>query len=136
MPLRTSGIKAWDNGCVGTFFHPITLIGASEQRLTIEALVDTGSTFTSVPSETLRDLGVEPRRQVSLRLADSRSHVQDMGHMSVELDGVEGPTYVVFGENGSPPTIGAVTLEGFLLGVDPVEKRLVPVEGWQARQHA
>jgi len=29
-----------------------------------------------------------------------------------------------------------VTLEGFLLGVDPVEKRLVPVEGWQARQHA
>jgi len=43
---------------------------------------------------------------------------------------------VVFGATGSPPTIGAVTLEGFLLGVDPVEKRLVPVEGWQARQHA
>jgi hypothetical protein len=50
----------------------------------------------------------------------------------VELDGLEGPTYVIFGTNGAPPTIGAVTLEGFLLGVDPVAKRLVPVEGWQA----
>ena len=49
----------------------------------------------------------------------------------VELDGNEGPTYVVFGNQDSPAIIGAVTLEGFLLGVDPVEKRLVPVEGWQ-----
>jgi len=117
---------------VGTFFHAITLIGPSDRRVTIDALVDTGSTFTSVPSEILRDLGVEPRRKVRLRLADGRSHVQDLDHMSVAVGGIEGPTYVVFGENGSPPTIGAVTLEGFLLGVDPVEKRLVPVEGWQA----
>jgi len=53
--------------------------------------------------------------------------------MLVELDGLEGPTYVVFGTNGSPPAIGAVTLEGFLLGVDPVAQSLVPVDGWQAR---
>jgi hypothetical protein len=52
--------------------------------------------------------------------------------MMVELDGLEGPTYVVFGENGAPPAIGAVTLEGFLLGVDPVAQALVPIEGWQA----
>jgi hypothetical protein len=52
--------------------------------------------------------------------------------MFVELEGLEGPTYVVFGSNGAPPAIGAVTLEGFLLGVDPVGQRLIPVEGWQA----
>jgi hypothetical protein len=52
--------------------------------------------------------------------------------MIVEVDGYEGPTYVVFGDEGAPPSIGAITLEGFLLGVDPVAKRLVPVEGWQA----
>jgi predicted aspartyl protease len=121
---------------MGTFFHPITLVGPSGQRVTIDALVDTGSTFTSIPQHVLRDLGVEARRQVRLRLADGRSHLQDLGHMMVEVDGIEGPTYVVFGENGSPPTIGAVTLEGFLLGVDPVEKRLVSVEGWQAARPA
>jgi hypothetical protein len=52
--------------------------------------------------------------------------------MTVEVDGFEGPTYVVFGTEGAPASIGAITLEGFLLGVDPVAKRLVPVEGWQA----
>jgi hypothetical protein len=52
--------------------------------------------------------------------------------MMLALDGLEGPTYVVFGDNGSPAAIRAVTLEGFLLGVDPVEQKLVAVQGWQA----
>jgi hypothetical protein len=69
---------------------------------------------------------------VRLCLADGRSQEQELGHMFVELDGLEGPTYVVFGGNGAPPGIGFVTLEGFLLGVDPVAQRLIPVEGWQA----
>ena len=66
-----------------------------------------------------------------MRLADGRAHLQELGYVTVELDGEEGPTYVVFGEPGSPPSIGAITLEAFLLGVDPVAQRLVPVEGWQ-----
>lgn len=117
---------------MSTFFHPITLIGASGERVTIDALVDTGATFTLVPGELLRELGVRPQRRASLRLADGRTHEQEVGHMLVELDGLEGPTYVVFGTNGAPAAIGAVTLEGFLLGVDPVAQRLIPVEGWQA----
>jgi hypothetical protein len=55
-----------------------------------------------------------------------------LGRVLAELDGVEEVTFVVFGEAGSPPTIGAVTLETFLLGTDPAAGRLVPVEGWQA----
>ena len=34
----------------------------------------------------------------------------------------------VFAAPEAPAVIGAVTLELFLLGVDPVEKRLVPIE--------
>jgi predicted aspartyl protease len=117
---------------VGTFFHRITLIGGAGERVEMDALVDTGATFTSVPRETLTELGVSPQRRVRLRLADGTSRLQEVGYMLVEVDGLEGPTYVVFGENGSPPAIGAITLEGFLLGVDPVAQTLVPVEGWQA----
>jgi predicted aspartyl protease len=117
---------------MGTFTHPITFVGTAGQRQTIEALVDTGSTFTSVPRQILLELGVEPRREVTLRLADGTSHVQQLGRVVVQLDGVEDLTFVVFGEEGSPPTIGAVTLETFLLGVDPAGQRLVPVEGWRA----
>jgi predicted aspartyl protease len=119
---------------VGTFFHRITLIGESGEKIDLEALVDTGATFTSGPRETLRELGVEPQRQVRLRLADGSSHLQELGYMLVEVDGIEGPTYVVFGERDSPPAIGAITLEAFLLGEDPVAQTLVPVEGWQAHR--
>ena len=117
---------------VSTFFHPLTLLGDDGQQVTLDALVDTGSTFTSVPQSILRELGVVPRRQVRLRPADGQSHLQELGHVNVELDGLEGPTFVVFGAEGSPPVIGALTLEGFLFGVDPVEQKLVPVIGWQA----
>ena len=117
---------------MGTFTQPLTLIGLNGERRTLEALVDTGSTFTSVPRDVLTDLGVEPRREVTLRLADGRSHVQQLGRCNIQLDGVEEMTFVVFGEPRSPAVIGAVTLETLLLGIDPVAQRLVPVEGWQA----
>lgn len=77
-------------------------------------------------------LGVEPQREVRLRLANRIAHVQQLGRVFVELDGIEELTFVVFDEPDSPPTIGAVTLETSLLGVVPVSHRLAPVEGWQA----
>lgn len=117
---------------MGTFTHSITLIGPAGQRQTVDALVDSGSTFTSVPRDLLVGLGVEPRREVRLRLADGTSHVQQLGRVLIQLDGVEEVTVVVFGEPESPATIGAVTLETLLLGIDPVAQRLVPIEGWRA----
>lgn len=35
-------------------------------------------------------------------------------------------TLVVFGDDGAPALLGAYTLEGLGLAVDPVEQRLVP----------
>jgi hypothetical protein len=35
----------------------------------------------------------------------------------------------VFGEEETPPLLGAYTLEAFLLGVDPVNGTLVRIEG-------
>jgi hypothetical protein len=39
------------------------------------------------------------------------------------------PTLAVFGDPGTEPILGAFTLEGFGLGVDPVNRRLIPVPG-------
>src|SRR2546430_10985911 len=39
------------------------------------------------------------------------------------------PTIVVFGEQGSEPILGVVTLEEFRLAVDPVNHRLISVPG-------
>ena len=117
---------------MGTFFHPITLVGPDGQRSTVDALVDTGASFTSMPEGVLRELGIQPVRRARLRLADGSSHVQSLGEVVAEIDGESVQTLVIFGPEGSPAAIGAYTLEGLLLGVDPVEKRLVPLEGWWA----
>jgi predicted aspartyl protease len=116
---------------MGNFFYPITVVGPSGQEITVEALVDTGATFTSMPASSLRQLGVRPVREVRMRLAEGSVHLQEAGSERMRLDGQEETCPVIFGEEDSPPAIGAVTLEIMLLGVDPVEQKLVPVIGWR-----
>ena len=117
---------------MGTFFHPMRLIGPNGREVDLDALVDTGASFSSVPGDLLRELGATPVRRVRLRLANGQSHLQDLGEVRADINGDEVTTLVIFGEEGSPPAIGAYTLEGLALGVDPVEARLVPMEGWRA----
>ena len=53
----------------------------------------------------------------------------DIGEARVRVQGLETTTTVLFGEEDAPALLGAMTLEGLLLGVDPFNRRLVPVEG-------
>jgi len=117
---------------VATFFHPMTVTGPNGRRLTADALVDTGSTFNSLPRTILEQLGVVPQRKVRMKLADGKVDLQDLGYALTELVDIAAVAPVIFGEPESPAIIGAVTLEIMLLGVDPVAQRLVPVEGWRA----
>ena len=116
---------------MGNFFHPRTVVGPRGAELTVEALVDTGATFTSLPSSVLTEIGVAPERRVRMRLADGSLHEQMLGNATMRLDGVANVCPVIFREERSPPAIGAITLEIMLLVVDPVEQRLVPVVGWR-----
>ena len=114
---------------MGTFSHPITLISpAGDRTETLDGLVDTGATFSSAPAQVLTGLGITPQRTIRLRLADGRIVQHDVGELLAELDGVRATVICVFAPDDSPTLIGAHTLEAFLLAVDPVEQRLVPVD--------
>jgi predicted aspartyl protease len=118
---------------VGTFLHPIRLIASSGVSETLDALVDIGSTFTTVPRPVLERLGVVPFARVRLRLANGRTSDEDIGEVMAEIDGLHRRTVIcVFGEPDVPPLVGAQTLETFLVGVDPDQRRLVPLEAWWA----
>lgn len=115
---------------MGTFRQAIQLGDPSGQRFqTIEALVDTGATYMFAPASLLRALGVEPIERWPFRMADERRVEYEVGEVRVRIDGRERTTLVVFGEEGAEPLLGAYTLEGFGLAVDPVSQRLVPVDG-------
>ena len=83
---------------VGTFFHSITLLAASGVGSeTVEGLVDTGSTFTTVPAPVLERLGVRPHRTIRLRLANGQVDERRLGRVLAELDGMQEEILCVFG---------------------------------------
>ena len=115
---------------MGVFSVPIEIRareGSRSERL--DALVDTGATFTMVPASVLDGLGVEPEESIEFELADSSVREFRIGEARIRLDGREITTFVVFGEEGITPLLGAYTLEGMMLAVDTPNQRLVRAIG-------
>ena len=113
---------------MGVFNWPVRLDSTDAERsLQLDALVDTGSFYTIVPASLLRRLETVPTEKVGLELADGRRVAWDVGEARATVDGRSVTTLVVFGEDGVEPVLGAYTLEGLRLSVDPVEETLVPI---------
>lgn len=112
---------------MGTFRYTIDVGDFQGSRFeSTEALVDTGATYTSVPRDFLERLGVSVQEERPFILANGHSVLYGIAWVRVRLEGREEPTIVVFGDPGSQALLGAFTLEGFGLGVDAVNRRLVP----------
>lgn len=115
---------------MGTFRVEIEIGDAAGARWeTVEALVDTGATYTTAPAPLLRRLGVAPHTRDTFVLADSRHVEHDIGRSWIRVSGRAEVTLVVFGEPDAPPLLGAYALEGLRLAADPIGHRLVPVPG-------
>src|SRR3990172_4453255 len=95
----------------------------------LEALVDTGATWTWIPRDILGRLGYTPTLKRSLRTADNRIIERDAGWIHLRIGEETSPSLCIFGDEGSEVLLGAFTLEGFSLAPDPVNERLVPVVG-------
>ena len=115
---------------MGTFTVRIeigNLSGASFEAF--EALVDTGATTTVIPGSILRRLGIAPTRRETFEYASGQQVELDMAEAKARVEGRETTTWVIFGEEGTGALLGAYTLEGVLLGVDPYRQKLIPVRG-------
>lgn len=93
----------------------------------VEVMVDTGATTTVIPRSILAGLGITPTRQATFEYADGQQVELDMAQANAKVEGIETVTWVIFGEEGTPPLLGAYTLEGVLLAVDPYNQQLIPV---------
>ena len=115
---------------MGTFSISIqvgNLDGVEFEELT--ALVDTGATTTVVPASILRRLGVRPTTSQTFEYASGEEVELDMAEIRVRVEGRETGTWAVFGNDATGALLGAHTLEGVFLGVDPYNRRLIPVQG-------
>ncbi len=98
----------------------------------LRGLVDTGSSYLFVPREVLDRLGVSATRTRRFVLASGQRVDYDAAWVAVRLNDETNPVLCVFGDRGSQPLVGAMVLETFGLGVDPLNERLVPVDMWLA----
>lgn len=115
---------------MGTFRATFEIGDLQDQRWeAVEAVVETGASYTWAPREILARLGVRPQFRREFVTADGRVIEREMAVASARWNGQVLPTLVVFGDEGSEPLLGAYTLEGFGIAPDPVNRRLIPVRG-------
>ena len=109
---------------MGTFFVEAQLAALErpERRQPVELLVDSGSTYTGVAAALLRGLSVVPTEQRRVVTIAER----DAAAVLITLEGRTLHTVCLFGDAGDLDVLGAYTLEGFGLGVDPVQRKLIP----------
>ena len=114
---------------MGAFSVAVELASIRQaRRQTLQALVDTGSSYSFVPRPVLESLDIEVAGQRPFRLADDTRVFYDIGWAVIRVDEFEAPTIVVFGDAGAAPLLGAHAMEGLGLAADPVNQHLVPVD--------
>ena len=115
---------------MSTFSYTIRLARVEgESSRSVEALVDTGATYSVIPSNLLRELNISPRWTACFELADGRMVPMGVGEAWITINGESTITRVIFGENDITPLLGSYALEGLLLAVDSYNERLFPVDG-------
>jgi len=89
------------------------------------ALVDTGAALSWFPGEVLSALSVRPLKQWRFRQADGSILERWTAEVRVRVQGTSTIDEVVIGQPGDLVLLGARSLEGLNLRVDPVSMRLV-----------
>lgn len=115
---------------MGTFSVKFTIKHPAhpEHKLDLEGLVDTGALYTQVPAELIAQIGITTSGVRAVHYADGAKDTVPVAKADIAVNGVETATMVLCGKPNSLVLLGAVTLESLGLGVDPVHKRLIPIE--------
>ncbi len=111
------------------------IYGADGRTIELDAVADTGATFTKIPSSIALELGLEVKYEVEVELGDSRVIKRGLAPAEVEIEGIRRPMLVAVGKEGEKPVIGCTTLEILGFKVNPLTgklERTVAIEYFQS----
>ncbi|MCP8312945.1 MAG: Retroviral aspartyl protease [archaeon] len=94
----------------------------------VELLADTGAIYTLLPSSLLEGLAISATSRRKFKLASGEVKDYPTGEAYIEVEGIGVTSIVVFGPEGSTPLLGVTTLELLGFQVDPLTKKLKPME--------
>lgn len=90
----------------------------------IEAIVDTGATFTKIQESIAQEIGMDLKYDTTIELADRRLVQIKLGLAEIEFDGIRRPVLIAVSPDTEEPLIGYTTLENLELRVNPVTQKL------------
>src|SRR3989442_5714676 len=97
-----------------------------EVRQRLEFIVDSGATYSVVPSRILRRLKIKPLTRESFRLANGTSIVRRKGAAIFKYQKWIGGGDVVFGEKGGATPLRALTPQALRPPLHPTPPELQP----------
>ena len=105
-----------------------SLTGASKKPVVLKFLVDSGATYTLLPYEAWKKLGLKPKKSMEFTLADGTSIERKISECHISLPQGEAHTPVILGEPGDQPLLGVVTLEILGIVFNPFKRTLHPMQ--------
>ena len=93
----------------------------------VACLVDSGAIYSLIPGRVLRKLGIKPHSSREFVLANCEVIRRRLATATFEYEGRRGDSMVIVGEAGDDALLGATTLEGFGLVLDPFRRELRPM---------
>ncbi|MBI2835228.1 MAG: aspartyl protease family protein [Acidobacteria bacterium] len=94
----------------------------------VNCLVDSGAVYSLIPGRILRKLGIKPHSAREFVLANGEVIRRRLATATFEYEGRRGDSMVIVGEVGDDPLLGATTIEGFGLVLDPFRRELRPMQ--------
>jgi len=94
----------------------------------VSCLVDSGAIYSLIPAPVLRKLGIKPHSTREFVLANGEVIRRRLATATFEYGGRRGDSMVIVGEKGDDPLLGATTIEGFGLVLDPFRRELRPMK--------
>jgi aspartyl protease family protein len=112
---------------MGLVFVEGTVTGPARLHVSPRFLVDSGVTYTLLPNDTWRAIGLAAKRSVRYSLADGTAIERQVSECHIALRQGEGHTPVILGEPGDEPLLGTITLENLGLVLNPFNRTLQPM---------
>jgi len=102
------------------------VVDRTRQVKLARVLVDTGSEYTWVPAMALEKIGIaREKKDVEFIMANGQRVTRSVGFAIIRVEKAFTVDEVVFAEKGDLLLLGARSLEGLNLAVDPRRKKLV-----------
>jgi predicted aspartyl protease len=117
-----------NNDRMGTFYTSCrieNMVNRSQSAEISDALVDTGSEYTWMPTMVLEEIGVKREKQETFVMAKGQQVTRSIGFAVIRLEQFFTIDEVVFAEKSDLAILGARSLEGLNLRVDSQRKKLV-----------